>query len=322
MKESSQQPDDEAGERPPARRSRRRRQLLHLAASAGILTATVVFVDARAVLSRLGQLDAGWLAAGLALSLPLYVLLAARWWFTARRIGAPLPFRRALLDYYLSTFLNQVLPLGVAGDAVRAIRHASRLGAGGETRTTGRAVRTLLIERLAGLAVLGLVVAIAGVSLLDEDRRVAALALVEAGVIALAVGLAALAGGKPIAGAAVAALGQDARRALFARGALPAQLALSALALSALIATFACAARATGMAVGVVDAAQVAPIILAAATLPLAFAGWGVREALTAAIWAALGLDPASGAAVAVTFGLLSLVASTPGFIVWLVPHD
>jgi glycosyltransferase 2 family protein len=321
MKESSP-PDDEGGEAPAADRRRRRRQLLHLAASVAILAATAYFVDAKAVVARLRDLHPGWLVVGLAISLPMYALLAARWWFTARRVEARLTYGRALSDYYLSTFLNQTLPLGVAGDALRAIRHARRLRAGGDERGLGRAVRTLLVERLAGLAVLGIVVALAGATLIGEDRRVAALGLGEALAIGVAVGLVAVAGRRRIAGAAVAELGKDARRALFARGAFPAQLVLASGALAAMIATFYCSARATGLALDPLAVAQVAPIILAATTLPLAFAGWGVREAVTAAIWGALGLEPAAGAAVAVTFGLLSLVASVPGLAVWLVPHE
>jgi glycosyltransferase 2 family protein len=318
MKESSQADDER--EAAGARRSRRRRQLLHLAASALILAVTAWFVHPGAVADRLRALDPAWLAAGLAASLPLYAALAARWWFTARRASAPLRPGRAVADYYLSTFVNQVLPLGVAGDALRAMRHGRRLRAAGESRGLARAVCTLMVERLGGLAALGGAVAIAAATLAGRDRWLAGFALIEALVIAVAVGLVWVAGLRRVG--AVAELGQDARRALFARGALPIQLALAAAALASLVALFYCAGRATGLALDPLATAQVAPIVLAATTLPLAFAGWGVREAVTAAIWSALGLDPAAGAAVAVTFGLLSLAASMPGLAVWLVPHD
>jgi glycosyltransferase 2 family protein len=322
MKESSLPTDSEVQEAvgpPPARRGR---QLLHLAASAAILAVTAWFVHPGAVFDRLRALDPIWLFAGLALSLPLYAALAARWWFTARRAGAPLRFSRAYFDYYLSTFVNQVLPLGVAGDALRAIRHGRRLRAGGDRRGLSRAVRTLLIERLGGLAVLGGAVGIAAATLVGRDRWLAGFAAIEALVITVAVGLVWAAGGRRIAGAALAELGQDARRALFARGALPVQVGLAAAALASLVGIFFCAGRASGAVLDPIAFAQVVPIVLAATTLPLAFAGWGVREAVTAAIWGALGLEPAAGAAVALTFGLLSLVASAPGLAIWLTPHE
>jgi glycosyltransferase 2 family protein len=317
-------PDDNAAPDPAEldgpRTGRRRRQVLHLVASVALLVATVWWVDPSSLASQMRALEPAWLLTGLALSVPMYLLLAARWWFTARRALAPLRFRRALLEMYMSTFLNQTLPLGVAGDALRAVRHGRRLRAGGDPRGLGRAVRTLLIERLGGLAALGLAVGLAAASLADRDRWLAGFAAIEALVIAIAVAAVAVAGGRRrIAGSALRELGQDARRALFARGALPAQLAMAAGVIASLIAIFYTAGRATGFGLDPLAVAQVAPIILAATTLPLAFAGWGVREAVTAAIWGALGLEPAAGAAIALTFGLLSLVASIPGLAVWLV---
>jgi hypothetical protein len=58
--------------------------------------------------------------------------------------------------------------------------------------------------------------------------------------------------------------------------------------------------------------------VLAATSLPVAFAGWGIREAATAALFASLALDPARGVAISVVYGVINLVASLPGFVVWL----
>ena len=85
-----------------------------------VLIALVVrYVDLRPVALRLRHLDARWAAIALALTPPLYALYALGWSFTARRLGAPLTFRRAFAEYYVSTLLNQLLPLGIAGDVAR-----------------------------------------------------------------------------------------------------------------------------------------------------------------------------------------------------------
>jgi len=85
---------------------------------------------------------------------------------------------------------------------------------------------------------------------------------------------------------------------------------------------FYCAAQAGEVSVSLGRALLVTPLILASMVVPLAVAGWGIREAAAAATFAAMGLDASSGVAVSVTFGLISLVASAPGALVWLVPES
>ena len=58
-----------------------------------------------------------WLALALSLSVPQMALSAWRWQLTAASLDAPLPFRHAFAEYYLGSFLNQVLPGGMLGDA-------------------------------------------------------------------------------------------------------------------------------------------------------------------------------------------------------------
>ena len=109
--------------------------------------------------------------------------------------------------------------------------------------------------------------------------------------------------------------------ALVERGALRASSSRSRWRGRAPGAVFSCAGRATGVPLDLVTAVQVVPLVLAATTVPWAFAGWGVREASTAALYSLLGLDAATGVAVSVTFGLLSLVAAAPGVVVLALPR-
>ena len=178
----------------------------------------------------------------------------------------------------------------------------------------------MVLERLSGLAILGVTVAVCGASLLVRDHTVAALGIGEAVVIAVAVSLVLLTRGRRLGGAAARALGDDARQTAQDPGLLVRIAVLSALALAGLVGMFYCAARAAGVTVDQAAVVQVTPLILGASALPLAFAGWGVREALTAAIYGALGLGPATGAAVALTYGVLSLVAAAPGLVLWILP--
>jgi uncharacterized membrane protein YbhN (UPF0104 family) len=254
-------------------------KLLRIVATLAAIALLAWRIDGRAVLAQLAHLDARFIAAFVALSLPLYFVCAARWSFTAARLEAPVPLRRAFLDYYVSTLLNQLLPFGVAGDVVRAARHRAQ---------------PVILERLSGVAALALWVA-------ASMRAWWAVALI---AIALA----------------LIARHRAWRAALWDRGALAVQLALSLVAVALLLALYACAGRAVGVALDAATVMRGVPLLLAATTVPWAFAGWGVREAAAAALWRSMGQEPSAGVAVSIAFGLLSLLAAAPGLVVLALP--
>lgn len=297
-------------------RGRRRLGLLaRFAATLAAVALLVWWVDLGQVGARLLRLDARFVALFLLASLPLYLLLAWRWWFTARRVGAPLGFRRAFLDYYVSTLLNQVLPFGVAGDVVRGARHHGRLPRG-EGAALPPAATAILFERLSGFAGLLVLVAPSAALWLVRGRgpilRLSAGALVLAALVAAAVGL--------LVRARRARFADDARAALLVRGALAFQLVVSTAAATLMVLLFALSARATGARLDLFSAVQIVPLVLLVAALPWAFGGWGAREATVAALYQLAGLDAATGVAVSVTFGLLSLAAALPGLVVLVLP--
>ena len=155
----------EPPERPPRPAYRR---WIEIALSVAALGATVLFVGARNLWTRLEALDGRWASIAVLIGLFQFVLLGARWWFVASRLGIPLSYRRALVEYYLSTFLNYVVPFGSFGDALRGFRHADRAAeprpserpgdAGKGRRPLGRAFLAIFIERASGQIALWIVV--------------------------------------------------------------------------------------------------------------------------------------------------------------------
>lgn len=300
-----------------------RRWLIALARAAlslGLLAALWFLVDGPAVLARLAAPEPLWILAALALSLPQHLLSAARWSFTAGRLGARLGFRQAVADYYLASFLNQLLPGGVAGDLLRAWRHGRVLRAD-DAGGLGPALRAVILERLSGQIVL-LMFAAAGLAFWPfpaaapvEPAGLFALAAVLIAVVAAMAWLIRRAGA---AGRALAGFLAEARQALVARGAAPVQLALSSLIVASYVATYACAARALGLLADPVVFLALVPLVLLAMSLPLSVAGWGLREASAAGLWAAAGLPVADGVAISLVYGLLILLASLPGALVLL----
>lgn len=78
-------------------------------------------------------------------------------------------------------------------------------------------------------------------------------------------------------------------------------------------------ARAVGVNVGLPATAAVALPALLIATMPIALAGWGVREGAMIVGYGLFGVAPAPALAVSIAFGLAMLAASLPGalFIRW-----
>lgn len=295
---------------------RRLGQVARWVAAPALLVVACWRVDVRAVGGHLTRLDPRFAVAFLAVSVLFYLLCAWRWSFTARRLGVTLPLGRAFLDYYLSTLLNQVLPVGIAGDVVRATRHRRRLGAG-----WGPAVKAVTLERLSGLLGLTTIVVVSALAWFARGERRFVLVAAVLGLVAAAVAVAGrLFAARSARFPRLAGLAVDARSALVADGALPIQLAASVAAVVLLLVMFACAGGAVGVPIDVAAALRIGPILLAVTTLPWAFAGWGARELSAAALFGLAGLDPAAGVAVSVAFGVLSLLAATPGLLVLLLP--
>jgi len=284
--------------------------------SFGLLLAILSWLEPGNVLQRVQNFSLPWLAAALAASVLQFWLAAERWRCTARHLGVPLARRRALADYYLAGFGNQVLPGGVLGDAARAWRHSRSTG------QTGPAVRAVVLERASGQA--AVVLTLIAILLLTETGAAlraslptptpspAWLALLAALIALGSFATSRIPGGFD----ALRRLGSDARRALLARDAWPAQLLLSFGVLITCCAVFACAGRMIGAEVSLPMLLLIAPAALVAMLVPVSVAGWGVREVAAAGIWTALGWPPAEGVAVSIAYGALCLVASLPGAVV------
>ena len=252
------------------------------------------------------------LVPALALTVFQVALSAWRWRYTVERLGLPLAYGVAVREYYLATFLNQVLPGGVLGDVNRAWRHGS--GAGERLS----AVHGVAIERLSGQLVLALVVVISGSWLLGSGRVAAGQwnggLWLGAGVIgvflalwlALKTGLAAY----------LQRLRRDLYESLLNRTVLPVQIGSSLLVLASYLGVFLCLSWGAGYIESTESAAiivSLGSILLLSMVVPLTVAGWGIREGAAALLWPMAGLPAEQGVALSVGYGALVLVSSLPG---------
>lgn len=258
--------------------------------------------------------DAGALLAAMAIVFVTTLCCAWRWTVVARSLGLELSLRVALTSYYRTLFLNLTLPSGIAGDVYRSVSH------GREARDMSRAVRAVVWERAAGQvvqAVLTIAVLLASPSPARHSMPYLALA-----VVALGVG-AALASRARIGGTASRwarlrdTVVGDLRDGVLRRSTWPPVVLSSAVIVIGQAFLFVIAARTAGATAPVSHLLPLAMLALLAMVLP-SIAGWGPREALTAVAFSAAGLGAGVGAAAAVTYGVLSLAATSPGALVLL----
>jgi uncharacterized membrane protein YbhN (UPF0104 family) len=282
--------------------------------SVGLLVSLGWWLDGRAVLAQLENVDFRWLLIGFVVSFGQTVLSAWRWRYTARRLGLTLSLRDAVREYYLAIFINQVCPGGIVGDLSRAWRHA-------RTTETGPAVRAVILERLSGQMVM-IFVSLGAVAALPEDVignvpfgwfLLVILSLVT--VVVMTVIRRRSSENESL----VDKLLHDTRVAVCSREALPSQLISSCIIVASYLVTFIIAARAIGSYTPLATLVPLIPIVLLAMLLPISIAGWGVREGVAALLWAAAGLSAVEGAAISAAYGLLILISSLPGAVALLV---
>ena len=258
--------------------------------SVALFVALGFFLEPRDVMARLVDMDPAWIFIALLLSIAQVIGSAWRWRFTAGRLGLELPMPRAVSEYYLAMFLNQVLPGGVVGDVSRAWRHAREA----DTRAS---VQSVAFERLSGLIVMSVVAAVSALLLLGDVSAGAQMGL---GLLILTgLGCALWTAGRARARPESSQLMHDLRHALLEGVAFPVQLSSSAAVVASYIAIFVIAGRAVR-----VDMSGSILVMLA---------GWGLREVAAATLWSAAGLTASDGVAVSVSYGLLVLVSSLPG---------
>ena len=224
------------------------------------------------------------------------VCCAWRWTVVARGLGVPLPLPGAIGAYYRSVFLNLTLPGGVAGDVHRGVSH------GRDANAVGRALRIVAWERTAGQAVqaaLTLAVLLVLPSPVRSFMPIVVVAVAAGGVAVL------------VAARLWAVLADDLRATLLQ----PTVALASAVVVAGHAVTFLVAARTAGVDAPLLRLLPLVLLAMLAAALP-SVAGWGPREGATAWAFGAAGLGADRGAATAVAYGVMVLVASLPGALV------
>jgi len=271
-------------------------------------------------LQVLGQADSRYLLAAFLLFVASLVIRAYRWIILLRSLDPDVPFPRLVRLYFAGQFFSSFLPTQFGGDVMRAIELT-------DDTDSPAAVGTVLLDRMTGLLVLlvmGLValpfvaarmkpwltwllVAVSGAGigaavLILEGRLLRnvtthlpdAISLVGEGPSARIYAAVTSCGWRAVAGASVASLGFN----------------LVNILINWL------AARSVGISTGLGYFFVITPILSVSGLVP-SIGGWGVREAVSAALLAPVGVEESAAVALGVALNGISLATGLVGGIVY-----
>jgi glycosyltransferase 2 family protein len=298
---------------------------VRIAVSLALLYLALRGINLAAIEARLSQINAGWIALAVLVTLFQILLGALRWREISDLCHAPLTDLLAFRYNMIGAFFNQTLPSSIGGDAVR-LWLVQRTGAGWRAATY-----SILTDRAVGLIALALIIVASlpwSYGMIGDDGGRLALVLVDFAGLVGGLGFLLLAY-LPSEWVTIwwptrhiHACSEIANRVIFGRttGRKIAVLSLSIHVLSIVIAW--CAVRSIAAPADFEQVFLLIPPIILITMMPISIAGWGVREATMMVAFGYAGLAQTDGTVVSILFGLVYFVVGGLGGLVWILSAE
>jgi glycosyltransferase 2 family protein len=294
---------------------------IRILVSVALLYLALRGINFAAIQSRLSQINLGWIAVAILVTVFQIFLGALRWRRISALCEAPLTDLQAFRYNMIGAFFNQTLPSSIGGDAMR-LWLVKRTGAGWRAATY-----SILTDRAVGLIALAIIIVASlpwSYGLIGNAHG--RLALVFVGFAALAAGSGFLLLGYlpwpwlkhwwPTRHARACSV--VANQVIFNRESGPkiAALSLSIHVLTVVIAW--CAVRSISAPADFEQIFLLTPPVMLITMMPISIAGWGVREASMMIAFGYAGLARMDGTVVSILFGAVSFLVGVIGGLVWI----
>jgi glycosyltransferase 2 family protein len=305
-----------------ARRTRWLPVLLKLVISLGLVAGILGLADVSDVGASLAVADLGSIAVAVGLCFTQNLLAGLRWHFMGRRTGDFVGRWPAMRVTFAAMFCNQLLPTSIGGDLVR-IGLLTRLGV-----AAGRAARTVVLDRTAGLLSLLTLMVATGMVLGEQLPAGWPVSLVQGlPAVAIALILGGLFVGDRIADsiqskprlAWLAQLLRDSSRLLRSGPSTVMILLMSYGIHCASAASVWFLARGSGITIDFFQVLGFLPIVILVQLVPVSIAGWGVREGTIVTLFGLLGIGSAAAVAVSILWGGAIAAGATLAGLIWFL---
>lgn len=292
--------------------------------SGGLIVFLLLHQNLKLLIHKMAEIHLGPLFTGTVLFTGLNIILAMRWSAILQTLASSRNFRTIIKLVFIGQFFSQVFPSGVGSDVARMWL------AKNNQIPLAVAVSSVAVDRLSGLipvlvlATASLPFLITGAPINNLTKAmVLLLAIAYCGfVIILLLDRAPLPLERFKIGRGLCKIASDARLALFTSHAAIKILTYSFLNQTGIVLVVYIIAGSLNIPVNLSSCLLVVPVSNLLQALPISIGGWGVRESSFVACFGLFGLLPQDALSISVVFGLVNLIASLPGSILWLWQRD
>lgn len=275
-------------------------------------------IDVKELLATYQDIVPRLLMLGIIFQLLSTTLASYRWYLVMQPLGYTQSFGFFLKSYFKGSFFNQGLPTSIGGDAVRVL-DVARLGERKRDAFIGVFIDRVL--GLVGLLVLNLVVNLFNPELLPKGLFLAINLLIGLGLLGFIV-LYLLQRLQFLARWRISRFFMKISRHLSIVMATPKQAAIQMLLSLAvhflsLLAIF-LIGRSVELDFSLTTYLVLVPPAILLTLVPLSLAGWGIREGAMIGLFTLLGADKVTVLSMSILYGIVLIVASLPGLIVYM----
>ena len=243
------------------------------------------------------------------LSFIQYMISAYRWMYISRFTNLDINFFYSLKFYYISSFMNNILPGGIVGDIFRIYHSADNKK---EILRMGKSFQSVIFERLSGqLMLFAFFIVSLTLYFLVNGKYQAFWYLVIPTIIIFFICNKILA--KKTAEISNSRQISKNFLRIFSGEIFWKHFFLSFFVVSSYILIYIISAISLGLDIDYLAFLVFSPIILFSMTLPISIGGWGVREVTALVVSLLLGLSASASISVSIIYGLLNLLCSLPG---------
>jgi len=243
------------------------------------------------------------------ISLIQYILSAYRWKYISKYTNLNISFINSIKYYYISTFMNNILPGGIMGDIFRIYHHVDDKK---EIFRIGRSFQSVVYERLSGqLMLLSFFILSLGLYFIINQKYIA-FSYLFLPLIAAFYFLKYIFNNKLRKYIRSKHYGNN-FLTVFTGEVFWRHTVLSFFVMMSYIFIYIISAVSLGVKIDYFSFLVFTPIILFSMTLPVSIGGWGVREFAALLISFLLGLSASVSISVAIMYGILNLICSLPG---------